>query len=324
VSRCSLSGAAIDTALLSLSLGMLFVACIMVRSYWNQRRDYVRTPSGELVKNPARARITGLVEVSFTADVEPPGAAARGGQPSLAAWYAPPRGRRAAVVLVHGVYADRCSLLFETRRLAHAGFGVLALDLPGQGASGGRTEWGVPERRAISAAVDWLGRCGDVDPVRIGAFGMSMGAYVLAQAAVADQRIGAVALAASPNDVVEFNWLATRRWGWLSQYPTYWALRAGGTPLTDCPKDIVGSIAPRPLLIVQGDRDALVPEWMAHQLYAAAREPKELYIVRGAHHADYAATAPVDYGARLVDFFERSLTRERPAPPQILPERSLR
>lgn len=290
--------AVLDTALLSISLGLLFAGCIMARSYWNQRKDYVRTPSAAPVKNPAHARIAGLVEVSFAAAAAPP----------LAAWYAPPLGSRAAIVLVHGVYAERCSLLFETRRLAQAGFGVFALDLPGQGASGGRTEWGVPERRAISAAVDWLIRRGDVEPSRIGAFGMSMGGYVLAQAAVADRRIAAVALAASPNDVVEFNWLATRRWGWLSQYPTYWALRAGGTPLDDCPKDIVGAIAPRPLLIVQGDQDTLVPEWMARQLYAAAGDPKELYLIAGAGHADYSATAAAEYGARLVDFFARSLT----------------
>jgi uncharacterized protein len=75
----------------------------------------------------------------------------------------------------------------------------------------------------------------------------------------------------------------------------------------------VQHIAPRPLLIVQGDHDDLVPEWMAHQLYAGARDPKELYIIRGAHHADYAATAPVEYGARLVDFFERALGGGKPA-----------
>jgi dipeptidyl aminopeptidase/acylaminoacyl peptidase len=282
----------------SLILGLLFAGWIMARSYWRQRNDYVRTQPAAISTDPARTRVAGLIDIAFS----------DAGDPPLAAWYAPPSGLRAAIVLVHGVDADRSALLFETRRLAQAGFGVLALDLPGQGASGGKSQWGLPERRAISAAVDWLLQRGDVDAARVGAFGMSMGAYVLAQAAVADKRIAAVALAASPNDVVEFNWLATRRWGWLSQYPTYWALRAAGTPVDECPRDIVAGIAPRPLLIVQGDQDELVPEWMAHQLHAAAREPKEIYIVRGARHCDYSAAAPVEYGARLVEFFERALT----------------
>ncbi len=290
---------AFDYAVLAtLGGGVLGAMTIMARSYWNERRDYVRTPPTLISRDPARARIAGLAEISFAA----------AGDPAVAAWYAPPGPQRAAVVLVHGVYADRSSLLFETRRLAQAGFAVLALDVPGQGASGGTTQWGVPERRAISAAVDWLTQCGDVDPRRIGAFGMSMGAYVLAQAAVLDSRIAAVVLAASPHDVVEFNWLATRRWGWLSQYPTYWALRAGGTPIDDRPKDIIGRLAPRPLLLVQGGRDPIVLEWMARELYDAAREPKELRIFEGAHHADFAAVAPDDYGACLVNFFERALT----------------
>lgn len=292
---------------LVLASGAVVACVIMARSYWNERRDYVRTPSTAISEDPAQTKVPGLHNISF----EP----ADG--PRLAGWYVAPRTNRAAVVLVHGVGGERSSLLFETRRLTLAGFGVLALDLPGQGASAGTTEWGMPERRAISAAVDWLIHTGDVDPARIGAMGMSMGAYVLAQAAVTDRRIAAVVLAATPNDVFEFNWLATRRWGPLSQYPTYWALRAGGTPLDDCPKDILGKLAPRPVLLVQGELDGLVPEWMARQLYAAAHEPKELYIVHGAGHADFAAAAPVEYGTRLVEFFNRTLvgkTSESPAP----------
>jgi dipeptidyl aminopeptidase/acylaminoacyl peptidase len=287
-------------ALSVLCLGALSACYIAARSYWDERKDYVRTPPTDMARHPDRTGIPGLQEITFAAPGDAP----------LAAWYAPPSAARAAVVLVHGVDADRSSLLFETRVLAEAGFGVLALDLPGQGASGGKTEWGIPERRAISAAVDWLQHRGEVDPKRIGAYGLSMGAYVLAQTAVIDKRIAAITLAASPNDVVEFNWLATGRWGLLSQYPTYWALRTGGTPIDMLPKDIVGDIAPRPLLIVQGDLDDLVPEWMARQLFAAAHDPKELYIVHGAHHADYARTAPLEYGARLVDFYRRTLTRD--------------
>ena len=290
---------------LALATGAVIALVIMVRSYWNERRDYARTPSSAISQDLSRARVPGLVDIAFAAE----------GGPRLASWYAPPGVKRAAVVLVHGVGGERSSLLFETQRLASAGFGVLTLDLPGQGASAGKTEWGIPERRAISAAVDWLRGRDEVDPGRIGAFGMSMGAYLLAQAAVADVRIAAVVLAATPNDVVEFNWLATRRWGLLSQYPTYWALRAGGTPLDDCPKDILGRLAPRPVLVVQGERDEWVPEWMARQLYAAAHEPKDLYIVRGAGHANFASAVPIEYGARLVEFFDRTLLSHSPNSP---------
>jgi dipeptidyl aminopeptidase/acylaminoacyl peptidase len=269
---------------------------IAQRAYDEEHADYVRTPSTEVSRHPEQAGIPGLGNVSFAAK----------GDPQVAAWYAP-SSNRAAVILVHGTEAERSSLLPELRDLAEAGFGVLAIDMPGQGASSGRTYWGEPERRAISAGVDWLSKRADVDPARIGAFGLSMGGYVLAQAAVTDPRIEAVVLAAAPHDVKEFNWVATDRWGWLTQIPTYVALRDGGTPLDMRPKDIVGDISPRPLMIVYGDQDHLVKPWMEQQIFDAANEPKEFFTVHGATHGDYAKVAPAEYKARLVTFFTKAL-----------------
>jgi dipeptidyl aminopeptidase/acylaminoacyl peptidase len=269
---------------------------LAARSFWAERADYVRTAPAAISRHPERAGIPGLTEVRF--------ADAHGHR--MAGWYAPSR-NRAVIVLVHGTGADRSSLLFETGFLAQAGFGVLAFDLPGQGASEGTTRWGVPERQAISAAVDWLSARTDVDPLRIGGFGSSMGAYVMAQAAVLDPRLRALTLAASPNDVVEQNWLASDDWGLLTQIPNYLALRAYGQSLDMLPKDVIGRIAPRPVFIMGGELDQLVPRFMALQLYAAAGEPKELWIVPGAHHVDYAKVAADQYRARVTEFFQRSL-----------------
>jgi uncharacterized protein len=280
------------------ALSLLFVVRTVVKSYWEEYTDYVRRPLPQIARHPEKTGVAGLHEISFAAAGDPP----------LAAWYAA-GANRAAIVLVHGVGGDRSSLLPEIKYLTDAGFGVLSLDLPGNGASEGKIVWGAPEWRAISAAVEWLSKRSEVDPQRIGAYGMSMGAYVLCQAAVADRRIQAVVLTASPHDVVEFNWVATARWGLLSQLPTYWALRNSGTPLDNLPKDIIGSIAPRPLLIINGDEDSLVTEWMARILYEAARDPKELYIVKGAHHGDYARVSPIEYRTHLVDFFNKTLAQ---------------
>jgi uncharacterized protein len=269
---------------------------VAAKSFWNERADYVRTPPAAISRHPERTGIEGLAEISFSS---------ADGQ-RVAGWYAPSR-NRAAIILVHGTGAERSSLLFETGFLSQAGFGVLAVDLPGQGASEGRTRWGVPERHAISAAVDWLGTRGEVDPERIGGFGFSMGAYVLTQAAVLDQRLRAVALVSSPNEVVEHNWLATAKWGLLTQVPCYLALRAYGQSLDLPPKRVIGSIAPRAVLIVGGDLDPLVPAFMARQLFSAAGSPKELWLVPRAHHADFAQIAGPEYRNRLTGFFERAL-----------------
>jgi fermentation-respiration switch protein FrsA (DUF1100 family) len=46
---------------------------------------------------------------------------------------------------------------------------------------------------------------------------------------------------------------------------------------------------------------------MALQLYAAAGDPKELWIVPRAQHVDYARVAAEDYRTRVTEFFKRTL-----------------
>jgi fermentation-respiration switch protein FrsA (DUF1100 family) len=50
------------------------------------------------------------------------------------------------------------------------------------------------------------------------------------------------------------------------------------------PIKAINRVAPRPLLIVQGDQDDVVPYTQAQQLYDAASEPKELWMIKGAGH----------------------------------------
>jgi uncharacterized protein len=130
---------------------------------------------------------------------------------------------------------------------------------------------------------------------------------VLTQAAVLDQRLRAVALVSSPTEVVEHNWLATAKWGLLSQVHCYLALRAYGQSVDLPPQKVIGSIAPRAVLIVGGVLDPLVPAFMAQQLYSSAGSPKELWLVPGAHHADFAQIAGPEYRNRLAGFFDRAL-----------------
>jgi dipeptidyl aminopeptidase/acylaminoacyl peptidase len=280
-----------------LILGVIFALRIAVMSYLGERSDFRRWPSAEISKHPERTGINSLHEVSF-----------KGSDGLLLAGWAVPSRNRAAIVLVHGTNTDRSSVLDEARILSDAGFGILALDLPGQGASAGHTLWGVRERQSISAAVDWLLSQPDVDPERIGGLGVSMGGYILTQAASTDARIRAVVLAAAPTDVTEQTRYASNRWGLLSEIPAYWALLASGMPVHDLlPKDVIRHIAPRAVFILGGTLDELVPEYMAQQLYRSAAEPKELWIVSGAHHTDFSRVVPEQYRDRLIDFFRRNL-----------------
>jgi dipeptidyl aminopeptidase/acylaminoacyl peptidase len=282
------------------SLGVLFQLARV--AYWNYTSvadDFAHFPATPLLKHPEQAGIGGLREVAFVSD-----AGAR-----LAGWYVPSK-NRASVVVTHGTDSDRSSMVGEVRILSDAGFGVLAFDWPGDGASGGDVRWSAQERHALSAAIDWLSARSDVDPRRLGGLGFSMGGYVMAQVAAKDVRLCAVVLLAVPTDYAALTHWQHREWGLLSELPAALALRRSGMPTAELrPIDVVAEIAPRPLALVRGSADGTVPEFMTRALYDAARAPKSLWIIPGAKHGDYAQAAPSAYRSRLVRFFSDNLLR---------------
>jgi pimeloyl-ACP methyl ester carboxylesterase len=64
----------------------------------------------------------------------------------------------------------------------------------------------------------------------------------------------------------------------------------GWDPVPEAPYEVVGRIAPVPLLVVHGDADLFFPVEHAEQLYGAARNPRELWIEPAFGHAEVAAT----------------------------------
>lgn len=94
------------------------------------------------------------------------------------------------VVLLHGAGMDHSVWALQSRYLAHHGFGVLALDLPGHGRSGGAP------LGSIEAIADWTAavlQAADVDTATL--IGHSMGAVAaLTCAARHPDRVHALAL----------------------------------------------------------------------------------------------------------------------------------
>ena len=56
------------------------------------------------------------------------------------------------VVFVHGAQCDHSVWILQSRYLAHHGYGVLALDLPGHGRSAG------PALESVEALAEWVDR----------------------------------------------------------------------------------------------------------------------------------------------------------------------
>ena len=252
---------------------------------------------------PTRAEVFRPQGFDELGDVSFPNADGR----PLRGWYVKSK-NRAAVVLIHGSCSSRLSLLPEAELLAAAGFGVLLFDMPGHGESDGSVHWSAAERAAVKAAVHWLAEQSDVSRERIGALGFSMGGFVLAQTAPSEPAISAIAIAAAPPDASSHTRWEYRRWGPVGQWAAFTAARRAGLKHDEPqPIAVIAGIAPRPLLIIAGDHDNVVPDFMTRALHEAAKQPKELFIVRGAGHGDYISAAPVEYPARLVKFFRSHL-----------------
>jgi pimeloyl-ACP methyl ester carboxylesterase len=81
------------------------------------------------------------------------------------------------VVFIHGAQEDHSVWVLQTRYFAHHGFGVLAVDLPGHGRSGG------PAKKSVEEMVSWLlavlGAAGVRDAMLVG---HSMGSLVALEA----------------------------------------------------------------------------------------------------------------------------------------------
>lgn len=275
---------------------LLIPGWIALRAYRDERRCFIP------VRHEPRIGLAGfeipeLRDVSFTT---------RAGV-RLSGVFAPPR-NHATVILTHGSNGERSDLLPEARILSRAGFGVLAFDWPGHCQSEGTIQWGADERAALTAAIELLERTPGVDATKLGAFGFSMGGYVTAQVAAQDPRLRAVALASSPSDPLEHLYWEYRRLGVLRQWPALLALKVSGMPLQELvPQQVIGQISPRPLLLIAGREDPIVPNWMTRKLFDAAREPKRLFLVPGAGHGGFAEADPAGYRMQLVTFFEQLL-----------------
>ncbi len=226
----------------------------------------------------------------------------------LSAWYVPSR-NRTAVLLSHGSGGSRERVAAHVRMLARHGYGVLALDNPGNGESDGRSNGlGQNAQPGIDAALRWLGRRPDVDPQRIAGFGSSLGGEVLLEAAARHPGLRAVVSdgAARPADAREVRDPALPER--VAVAISGQAIRAV-SGMEDVPAitDVIGRIAPRPVLLIAGGVGA--PEEIpANRMYReVGGAGVELWELPDTGHTGGLRTHPVAYERRTTAFLDRAL-----------------
>lgn len=223
---------------------------------------------------------------------------------------------RGAILLLHGIRADRRQMVQRARFLHQQGYAILLIDLPGQGAStADAVTFGLAEAEGVRAALAELRRRNQGQ--RIGVIGVSLGAASLV-----------LCRDCGPLDAVVLE----------SMYPTIeeavvdrLKLRFGaaGGPLSELllmqlplrlgisreqlrPIDHIGSLK-APVLIAAGSEDQLTTLPETQRLFQAAADPKELWLVPGAGHVDLHAFSPADYERRISVFMARNLAADSTA-----------
>ena len=237
---------------------------------------------------------------------------------TLSGWFIPARGARATVILGHGFTRSRQEMLDIAAMLNRNGYHVLLFDWRAHGKSGGeRSTFGHTEILDLRAAVEFVVHRPEADPERIGVLGKSMGAAIAISGAAAIPQLKAVVSDSPYPSLEESIEIGVRRRGPLGVWPlrtiaTALGIKAIGIdPDLVRPIDDIAEISPRPVLILHGGRDELIPPDTGTQLLEAAFEPKSLWYDRNASHVTLSAEQPDEYEKRIVQFFDTTLKPEK-------------
>jgi len=201
-------------------------------------------------------------------------------------------------------------MLDRARFLSRAGYSVLLFDFQAHGESTGENiTFGFLESKDAQAAVSFLRSTAPGE--KIGVIGVSMGgAATLLSDPPLDVNAAVLEMVYPSINQAISNRLTMRvgRWSSLFTPLLSWQLKPRlGIGTNDLrPIDHVGRFtAPKLFIVGAADRHTTLSE--SQQLFSAAGEPKELWVVPGAQHVDLYPLAKEEYERHVLGFFGRYL-----------------
>ena len=231
---------------------------------------------------------------------------------TLRGWFLPSGKSDKAVIMIHGITADRHEGMRWAPSFNRAGFNILLFDLRNHGKSDKAISgMGMHEKEDIKAAMDFM--LGHKKMTKAGIFGVSMGAASGISAMADDQRIAAGVFEAGYADLYDLLSTMMVRDFHLPQFPllniTSLLFRIrGGIPMSAVsPEKYIGKIAPRPVFIIHCREDNYIPYSHGERIFSAAREPKEFYAAACNIHAEAWQSDAKFLEDRLTWFFRQNL-----------------
>lgn len=231
---------------------------------------------------------------------------------NLSGWWLPRPAARSVVIGCHGHIGGKHDLLGIGTGTWRAGHNVLLFDFRGRGQS---DPWA---NTLISREVDDLLTAvayarERVAGARIGVVGFSMGAAVSILATAQEPAIAALVADSSFTSATD---LIAERMRQVLRIPArplvamtdaLIAQRHGYRISRVRPIDVIGQVAPRPLLIIHGTNDTLIPAAHAQKLFTAAGHPKELWMCDDVEHCGAYFADRRSYVSRVTIFFNQYL-----------------
>ncbi len=231
---------------------------------------------------------------------------------TLRGWYCPTPERRRLVVLVHGMGGSRDEMAALGRDIREAGYDVLVFDLRGHGGSDpSRLFMGRRERGDVRAVLAWaVARGYSAD--RVGWLGYSMGASTLLMEAAQNGDIRAAVLDSPFGNLPELLRAELTR---HSHLPAAFnpgiliaARLAFGVRTDDLvPLNSARRWGTRPLLLIHGEADDVVPIRQARELAGVLGPTCRSFSLPGVRHVGAYRSDPEHYVATVDRFFARSL-----------------
>jgi pimeloyl-ACP methyl ester carboxylesterase len=232
---------------------------------------------------------------------------------TLRGWYLPTADRRHLIALVHGMWSSWLEMAALGRDLHRHGFDVLLFDLRGHGQSDpSRLYLGRRERADIRAVMDW-GRSRGFASDRIGWLGYSMGGSTVLMEAARNPDIQVAVVDSPYGDLPKLLEKELSRHSGLPAWFNPGILLAArfvyGVRTDDLvPIKFARAWGERPLLLIHGESDSIVPVRQARELAQAAGSSCLTMTLPGVDHVQAYDRDPQEYVRVVGRFFDEHLS----------------
>jgi alpha-beta hydrolase superfamily lysophospholipase len=220
---------------------------------------------------------------------------------------------KGTILILHGVSESAIAGLPMAKEFYDRGYNVFLYDARRHGESGGKyCTYGYHEKFDTQHVIDYVLSRSDLTVGKIGLFGWSMGAAVAIQVAAIDRRVHAVVAESGfatlrtvfddyQKRMIKLPWhylrnIVIKRSEFLADF------KANDVSPVDAVKHVHV-----PIFLLHGTEDNLIKYNYSEKVYAAANEPKDLWLIPGARHHDMMEVGGEEYTCRITAFFEKYL-----------------